>query len=1075
MSRQIRSCISTPKCSIIHITMRLKSCTVFALAAIIALPLCAEEEAAEATELPKEDPELEAEMAYVEALVNYGYPDIAEPVIEATKKRWPASEVRFFAIEVRSLLSLGKFEEAEKKIAALPDRKSTKYWAARLEVANNYFYRGQKPESMKIYDDFFKAFPKPSADIRKFYMEACYTFGQLLIGDKQFAKAAQRYDALLQQLPSGENAWCNVACETVDLYLRIADEIKIVDPKKQAKEAKERNAALKSAGKIVDKLLWLDPNSDKALYFGRAVSMKAHVEQIRGDIGKASMIIDDYRPQLLEIHEQIVNVDPDGKQGLLKQSPYPECMYLQAKMLWDEAKAEAAKKPKRDDEKIKSYMFGPKKAGGGKRDGSKGAFNMAVTVFLKYETSSWAPAAGDLSEEIRAFAEKEYNAKIKTKVTAEQIAKVRAAQFKDADEKFVAQDYEAAIESYLAVLAKYPEIKESVRAVENVASAYLDLTVQTKDEKKREEYRMNADAVEGYLAERFCESKDKLIMTSAGDAAIRLAAKETEYHNPARADRIYTEFLTNYRRHSTAATVAAGKAGDYQKAERYADAAKYWGIIAEYYTNTSFYAASLAQLSYCYGKLGDKKREIEYINKYLPMETVKIRRLQAQFQLAQMYKNDGLSILDGIAATNASPEDVEAMENRGTAQIIRAIKTFSGFKKETDAALADPTTTAKDADSYKKLREAAMYVCADCWRRMKRPEKNLEMYRARAAAAYEAYLKEYPDGRWARSGYVSLGTIYTITGDLAKSKDALDRLSQRFPDSDEAKNAKPRLAKSLIEMGMRKEGTEIYGEMLRTDGAYTAQQFVDAGTALIDAKSWDLASQAFAKAIRLAGTNSALTVAKARLGQAKSSWKQGSLAEAREALDLFLQDPKMSKMTIAADANFMLVEVASEQGRTEKDATMRGKCFGAAIGALKKVRQYWSKKPQWEQNTLDLLSGDVLVSRMKAEEAMGLKEEAKETCGKAAAVFQVFIQAHGASEERPIDKMEAGELANLERAYATMVPLFAKLGPEQSDRVMKYGQEYLDYFPNGRARTEILNSMNQAKADLPQTSAAPAQ
>ena len=104
---------------------------------------------------------------------------------------------------------------------------------------------------------------------------------------------------------------------------------------------------------------------------------------------------------------------------------------------------------------------------------------------------------------------------------------------------------------------------------------------------------------------------------------------------------------------------------------------------------------------------------------------------------------------------------------------------------------------------------------------------------------------------------------------------------------------------------------------------------------------------------------------------------------------------------------------------------------------------------------------------MKAEEAMGLKDDAKETCGKAAAVFQVFIQAHGPTETHPIDKMEAGELANLERAYATMVPLFTRLGAEQADRVMKFGQEYLDLFPNGKARTEISNCMNQAKADLP--------
>ena len=70
-----------------------------------------------------------------------------------------------------------------------------------------------------------------------------------------------------------------------------------------------------------------------------------------------------------------------------------------------------------------------------------------------------------------------------------------------------------------------------------------------------------------------------------------------------------------------------------QKAERYADAARYWGIIAAFYTNTTFYAASLSQLSFCSGKLGDKEKEIGYLTTYLPVETVPIRRLQAQFRL----------------------------------------------------------------------------------------------------------------------------------------------------------------------------------------------------------------------------------------------------------------------------------------------------------------------------------------------------------------------------------------------------------------------------------------------------------
>jgi len=1032
-----------------------KVSTVVALAALAALPLVAEEEAAAASEAPKENPELEAEMSYVEALVNYGYPDLAGPLIEATKKKWPESEARFFAIEIRGMLALGQFDAAEKKIASLPDRKSTKYWAARLEMANNYFGRGQKPECMKIYDEFFKAFAKPPAEIRKFYLEACYAYGQLLAGDRQYAKAAQRYGSLLSQLEQGSDAWCNIGCETVDLYLRLAD--LQTDPKQK----KDRDASLKAAEKVVDKLLW---QLEKPVYFGRAVSMKAHIEQMKGDLDKAEAIIDEYKPQLQEIHEQIVQFDPDGKKGLLKQSPLPECMFLQAKMLWDEAQAEY-KKPKRDDEKVKSLMFGPK-GKNGKRQVSRGAFAMAQTVFLEYEASSWAPQAGDLAQAVSEFAKAKYGAKIKCKITPEQIAKARARQFADANEKFLAQDYEAAIEGYLQALAKYPEIKESVMAVENVASSYLDLILQTKDEKKKAEYRMDADAVEGYLAERFAGSKDRLLMMAAGDATIRLAAKESQYRNPARADRLYTAFFTNYRRHVNAGTMAAAKANECQKAGRYDDAIKYWKLIGEYYTNSAHYATSLSQLSTCYGKVGDSAAEIACMTKYLEVETVKIRRLQAQFKLAQMYQKDGLATL-AAAAEKTDAAEVEAAEKQGTAQIVRAVKNFSGFVKEADAALADPSTTKEDAESYRKLREAAMFMVGVCWRRMSRPEKNLEAYRTRAAAGYEAYVKEYPEGQYAKACYVDLGTIYTALGDMAKSKDALDRLSRKFPDSDEAKNAKPRLAKNLIEMGMKREGAEIYAEMLRTDGAYTAGQFVSAGEALVDGKSWDLAAQAFEKAIRLAGTNSATTVAKARLGLAKSAWKQGSLAEAREQLDRFLEDPKMSRMAIAADANFMLVEVASDQGRAEKDATMRGKCFGAAIGALKKVRQYWAKRPQWEQDQLDLLSGDVLVDRMKAEEAMGLKEEAKETCGRAASTFQVFLQAHGVTEEHPLDKMEPGEVANLERAYATLVPLFSKMGAEQADRVVKFGQEYLDLFPNGKARTAIQNCMNQAKADLP--------
>ena len=1014
-------------------------------------------QSAEAEEA-KLDKALKVELEYVEALVDCGFPDFAAPVIEATKKKWPESNALFFAIEIRGMLSLGKFDEAEAKIAALPDRDGTKYWAARLEVANNFFRRGKKSECSKIYDEFFSKFQSPPKELREFYLQACYSYGQILVGDRKFDAATRVYEGMLAMLSSRkymtedeENTWCNVACETAEMYLHLADEAK-----------GSRSGYLESAKKLVDKLLW---KQNFAVYFGRAIAMKAHIELLKGDIARAQNTIDDYMDQLAAIHEQMVEYDPDGRQGLLRQSPMPMCRYMLADMLWTEAQAEF-KKPKKDDERIKGLMFGEKGKNG--RRNNAGAYNHALNVFIKFPESSWAPQAGELAENIREFAEKNYGAKIKTNISKADLDRVRQMQFRAANDKFGEGDYAGAITDYLEVLGSFPEVKESVRALENLASSYLNLILRSDDDEKKADWRLDLDAVEGYLSERFGGCKDRETMTLAGESVLRLAAKEKQCGELARADRLYKAFLVNYRRHVTAAATAAALAGEAQTAERYNDAIALWNIVDRYYTNSIYHATALSNLSACHEKLGDRAAAIAAMKRYCDVEKTKLRKLSAQMGLAVMYQKDGLEILSA-AETNETEEAVSAQLKAGTAQIVRGIKQFQDFAKAADAALADPSVPAGEKKQYQTLKEGALYLVGDCWGRLQKPPERLAGFRQKAIESFESYVKTFPEGKYAKAAYVKLATMYTALNDVAKSKDALDRLQRLFPDSDEAKNAKPRLAKALIEMGMVKEGTEIYGEMLRLDGNYTAGQFVNAGEALINAKSWDLANQAFDKAIAKAGTNQMTTVARARIGLAKALYKQKRYVEANDSLDLFLKDEKMSRLGIAADANLLLVDVASELGRVEKDDTLRKKHYGTAIGAVKKLRAYWRNRPQHEQDSIDLMSADVTISRMKAEEKMGLKEQAVASCERAASTLQGFIQAHGVSPDHPADKMTAGELANLERCYSTMVPLYAALareegGEDRAEFVLKYGQQYLDLFPNGRARTDIQNCMNQAKA-----------
>ena len=1014
-------------------------------------------EAAAATE-QKVDDALHTEIRFAEALVDAGLPDFAKPVIEAAKKKWPGpeAETHFFAIEIRAMLSLSDFEGAEKMIAALPDRNGSKYWAARIEVANNLYVQGKKQDCSAIYEEFFKKYPKPPKELKSFYLQASYAYGQLLLGDKQFAKAVERYAGLLSQIDKGAseedaNTWCNVACETVEIYLRLAS---------AEQDMKKRAPFLDPARQLVDQLLW---EQDRPVYFGRAIAFLAHIELLKGDVAKAQATIDDYMDQLAELHAQIKEVDPDGQYGLLKQSPMPQCRYMLAEMLWEEAQKEY-KKPQRDDEKVKSLMFGAIVSG--KKRNGQGAYNHSLNVFVQYPESAWAAKAGDMEKAITEFATKSYGAKIESRVTPEQMAKVRAMQFQGAHEKVAVNDYEGAIADFYAALAGYPEGGESVRALEALAKCYIELIRRKKGDAKVPEWRMNLDALEGYMGERFAGNPDSKVMTLAGDSVLRLAAFEKQLGEVTRADTLQKAFYTNYRRHANAPTMAAAAAGEAMKAEKWADAIALWELFGQYYKSNHYYPTSLSSLAYCYDKAGNRAKAIECFKTYMEVADNPLRKSQTQMNLAQMYSKDGFDIIDS-AETNEVPEAVAKQTLEGSMQIVRGIQQFQTLAKEADEKLADPGVSKEDKVKFSELKEGALFLAGDCWRRLKKPvgKFTLEIYRQRAAENLENYVRQFPKGKYATKTYVLLGTLYTALGDMQKSKEALDRLTNEFPDSEEAKDAKPRLAKSLIEMGMERQASDIYADMLKTDGNYTVWDFVRAGESLILAKNWSLADQAFEKAISKAGTNHWSAVARARIGQANSLYKQKNYVEAREAIDAILENDKLKKLSAAAEANFLLVDIASEQGRTEKSANLRNKHFGAAMGALKRLRtNYWSKKPLEEQDKLTLMSAEIRIRRMDAEEAMGLKEEAQETGAGAAASIQSFLQSRVPSPEKPLDEMNATQVANLERGYAMLVPLLSRLGADKGGFVLKFGQEYLDMFPNGAARTEVQNCINQAKA-----------
>lgn len=1043
--------------------MRVRLVTAVSFAALMASPIFAQEAAPAEPEENAVDLELEGEIAYAAALVDAGYSDFAEPVIEATKKKWPEADARFFAIEIKGLIARDKMEEAEKRIAALPDRKSAKYWGARIELANNYAARNRKQECRDIYDGFFKAYANPSKDILPFYMQACFQWGQILVNDNRIEEAVGVYEKLLK-LKLKTSEWCMMACETNDLYIRLADEaLDKAAQQKDKKKADELKAQAKEllgkADQLADKVL---DHPDQAICFGRGVATKAHVSFLNGDIQEAKSLIEEFEEPLEELHKGIVGYDPDGVKGMRKMSPLPQCRFLFAEMMWKLAQAEFAK-PNHDDEVIKSYMFGEIDEETGKRDGN-GAYQNALNVFMKYPECAWAMQAKDLADSIENFAKEKYQAKIAKKVTPEVEANIIKAQFRGAQAMIDQGDTEKGIAEYIKVLGQFPEKASSLDALEALCKAYHRCMALEKNEEKINALRMELDAIESYVAERFAGNKDRELMMRAGDTALRIAAMEKEMGQVARASALRRAFAINYRRHTNADGTIAGLAGEAQKGEHWREADELWELLEEHYTNSTYYVTSFFRRSECAKNVGDAAKEREMMKAYVERETKPVQRTQAQLALAQMYQKlgfDAIKEADHIEDPAAQEQAIKA----GEKQVKDGIRQFKQFITDIDKLIADPNIPASDKEKYAVTKEQAMFLVADCWCRLKKPEKNLELYRKAAADNLEKYVASYPQGQYAKIAYVRLSMMYTILKDLEKSQAALERLSQNFPDSEEAKNAVPMLARSFAEMGLKQEAAELYEKMLKTDGMYSARQYVDAGDALREARSWDQCTQAYDKALRLITKDELRLQVRARYGKAKAMFVRNQLEAAREEVDRILGDEKMSRMGAATDAYLLKVDICLKQGKTEKDAARRDKHFKAAGGAAKKLRGL--TKVKVEADKYDLLLIDIRCERVKSEEEMGQKEAAAEARGEAAAILRAFIQGNGISPEHPFDKMSDAELANLEHCYELIVPLFGKMGGDFSGDVLKYGGEYLQYFPNGKQVSSIQNIMNQARANQP--------
>ncbi len=1033
------------------------------LACASAAPLVAQDADAP---LSAQELAVKTERDYADALLANGYSDFARLVSDAAKKKFPKSKVVFEAVDIRIDLAQGNFDRVKKTIAARPDKDSVDTWSLKLEMANYYYMYQKFKESDDIYKGFFAAIKTPNNNTREVFIKAAYNYIQLLQKSGRNKEALDYYRILLRT-KMGKREMRNVQSETLAQLIVIAE---------KETNAGEKTKLVNEAEKLARKMIYIPDN-----FFGDAIMGLANVYRLRGEINKAQEIISEYTVDLMRIHDNYKEADPDGSKGVLRMSPMPACRYFLGKILLDEAKKEIAKGPSADDNKIKALFLGERNPKTRKRNG-QGAYNHLINVFVTYPESIYALQAGELSEEVQAIIAARYKVSIGAKIPEEQKTRVRQQQYIGANVLFSENKWDDAAQAFSELISKFGMTQEAIEAMKNMVFCYL--YAGGKAGKMDPTYQLYADTVTRHLAEGCSGVED--FVNPAGNALIEIANKYGDSKVMRRKNEVLELFSQYYPTHPRAPQIAQERAADLIKTGEIDRGIRQYQRIVEHYNQPAQKQVKIVALYALYdiyspkGQRPDATKEMAVIQETIKTLGDSKRPGQmmavAQYRLGDAYRH----LAEAANAQTLEKQDgetAEAFAARQQADIDAQKRAYYAKAAGTYRALANILTTPNnkyqsvlsEKATNDKILEGAMFQAGLCMQRIPAlSDKQKAALQTASLAGYNTYIETYPKGLYAARALLQIGTIYTSQAKMDQAQQCLDRLAKEFADSPEAKNAIPLLAESLFKMGMRGEAISKYKQMISTNGKFTPGQYIEAAKQLLAAKEYAVAIEAADKAIASTKNNAQIAQALLVKTQALLNDKKPNEAYALIKNELL---KKFGNTTVALDANLLLVDVIAAKIVIEKSADARNEMIGEVKRAVNFIK---AQRKDAMSADLDLAVARVAEKRYHAERELGASPDAINNArGVTVIAYDSLIFAN-TEPENPIAPLTDAQI----KAYALAKPFVqdAYLGLinillESEDQTsltsaIENAERYLKAFPDGKHVVAINNALNNAKIKL---------
>ncbi|MBA4387106.1 MAG: hypothetical protein C0404_03935 [Verrucomicrobia bacterium] len=977
---------------------------IFALVAAVLIPpqLMAQAPKKDAVVLPLKAMEkdvIAAELEYAERLANMELPDFAMTVLaKVNGGGWKAD-----VMKVRCLGAMRKFKEALAIADAQPDKDGGGAWTMKLMVADSYFAWTQYTNAQEIYETYFTKYPAgPTPDTNKFYVDSAYRYARLLLlmGADRKAIDAFNYALKAKMEPELER---QLKAEKAELLVKLAERM-----------PGDKDKFLAEASKLAEDLMW-----KQDIWFGKGVTIFAHVKILNGDMDGAKKMLDDktIRATLESIDKIVTDAERDSRQDLSGMSPIAETKYLLAVMM--QTQAEKLLASGGDREKAKELLLGKvtKSAQGKASNPHDGAYPCFIDVFVNYSSTTWAADAGTRAGKVRDTLRREFNVWPEFRPTDEQLKRMEKAQYTAARKLLNQRQWENAAGAYMAVLKNFPEGDLAVDALSSAATCYVELG----DE-------IMADTVIRHLVERY--GKTPATSLKAGNELLGLAKAYGAKDNRKKSEEIQRMFFAGFEKHPRRANLVLQFGDQCMAAKDYKGAGDYYLQFVRDHTNSPMRVDALLRLANAYDRLNDR--------------SAAIKTLEEAMALAKA--GDKL----GGAVADITYRLADQYRRLGPRQVPEALAMYDDVLR----MVSDPGRKRGDRDD--ELVESARFYRSLCLTAMtaqddKEKEKN---YRIEAAAGFTDLVAKNPSSRFVPAALLNLGTINMHLGRMSEARKVFEQIKKDHKASPEARQVPYKYATALLQLDMRQEAVAAFKEMLDGNGAaglYTNWEIFTAGNELLKAKENELALMAFGRVLDGNPRERGLADG-AMAGKGRALVELKKPEECVKMLEQFMKT--CSNSYYSAQVSCDLVKAYGDLQLNEPDEAKRIELFNKARELLVKIRK--TERQPAGQLRADLIVTDFFIKKSQAEEraAVAAKtpedkarmlEKSRKYRGEALAKCQSVVML-----SEPADPAARQVLEDI---YRRCISLLAEDG--KWDKVLQNADKYFATYANPQYETEI--------------------